>query len=100
MPLHDVSPGSLSDIRCKVHNSTSFSLVSDTNNHAVTFDTNDFDPRGMHSTVTNTSRITFPIAGRWWLFADVLSSVVASSSGFLMGFRVNGGATWIGLDSV
>ena len=47
--------------------------------HAVvTFDTNLFDPLGMHSTTTNTSRLTAPIAGVYAIDSTVCFSADAT----------------------
>lgn len=55
----------------------------------VTFDTNRFDPTGMHSTVTNTSRITFTSPGVY-LVGGNLEWAAGSTSFRLLGIRLNG----------
>lgn len=47
---------------CRVYRSTAQSIAHNTN-VAVTFDSERFDPTGMHSTSSNTSRITISDAG-------------------------------------
>jgi hypothetical protein len=53
-------------IACRVRNNAAFSHNSTGNYLAITFNTELWDPYGMHSTSANTSRITITIAG-WYL---------------------------------
>lgn len=95
MPLFDVSPGSLADIRCRVYNSGVFSLPNNTNT-AITFDSEDYDPRGMHSTSVNTSRINIAVDGRYWVYGHCLFQVIDSGAGCFLGVQTNG-VGWTGL---
>lgn len=48
--------------RCRLTKSTTQSIANNTTT-SVTFDTEAFDDGGMHSTTTNTSRVTIPTGG-------------------------------------
>jgi hypothetical protein len=58
---------------CRCYNSTNFSVPNNSQT-AVTFDTNRYDPYGMHSTSSNTSRITIPTG---WAGTYVISGTAA-----------------------
>lgn len=79
--------------RTITHNSTTQSIAGDGADHALTFDTNDTDPSGMHSTSSNTSRITVPIAG---IYLVVGESGAGLTSANYAGLRKNGSGTIYG----
>jgi hypothetical protein len=54
----------------RVTNSTSESIPNSSNT-VLTFDTNEYDNAGMHSTSTNTSRLTAPVSGVYEVVGDV-----------------------------
>lgn len=56
--------------KVRVYNSANISVTSSTDT-ALTFDTERFDTDTMHSTSTNTSRITFTTAGTYLVGANV-----------------------------
>ena len=56
--------------RCKVYNSANQSITTATAT-VLTFDTEDYDNDTMHSTVSNTSRITLTTGGRYLLMGKV-----------------------------
>lgn len=57
------------DIACRVYNSAAISLTNSTET-ALTFDTEDYDTNTMHSTVSNSNRITFQTAGKYLVGAQ------------------------------
>jgi hypothetical protein len=65
--------------RCKVFNSVNESIPNAAFT-AVTFDSEEFDTDSMHSTVTNTDRITFNTAGTYLVGASI--DFVANNAGY------------------
>ena len=60
MPLHEVSAGLGESLHgCRIYNSTTQSIGNSADTLA-TFDSEEFDTDGYHSTASNTSRITIP----------------------------------------
>lgn len=55
-------------IACRVYNDAAFTHNSTGNYLAITFNTDRSDPYGLHSTTSNTSRITVTLAG-WYLIS-------------------------------
>jgi hypothetical protein len=76
--------------RCTLRSSVTQVIAASTIT-ALLFDTEDDDNAGLHSTVSNTSRITFPIAGIW-LYGAMLSlpSGISTGSRFIGQIRLNG----------
>lgn len=74
---------------CKVHHSTTQSRATNT---ALVFDTEDWDDAAFHDTVTNTSRLTVPVAGRYAVTAWGKTSAGAAQQ-YGLYFKVNGSAT-------
>lgn len=70
--LLGVRVGAGLDIRlahCVVWNSAVQSIATGGSGTALTFDTEDIDPAGMHAPASSTSRITFSRAGYWRVHA-------------------------------
>lgn len=83
---------------CRVFNNANQS-VTDATETTVTFNSERFDTDSMHSTVTNTGRITFNTAGLYVLAFCGLWTGAADYSLVYCGFRLNGGSTFIALDT-
>ncbi len=73
---------------CSIFNSSSQTIASSTLT-ALAADSENFDNDSMHSTVSNTSRITINTAGRYMLAATVLFASDANGTRFIE-FIVNG----------
>lgn len=56
---------------------------------ALTFTVEDWDTDGMHDTATNTTRLTAPTAGRYWVYGAVAYAPNATNSR-LVGVRLSG----------
>ena len=83
-----VTWASTSFIGCRTYNDGTQSIPSGVST-AVLFNTNDFDTSSIHSTSTNTSRITIPTGkSGYWRFAYKISTNSSSSLAFI---RKNGG---------
>lgn len=78
---------------CSVYNSATQSIASDAAHHALTFDSEEFDVDGLHSTSVNTSRITIPTGfdGKWWFNIAAMWAVNATGQR-LARFYKNGAA--------
>lgn len=74
---------------CRVTNSAAISCANNLD-VAVTFDTNRFDPSGMHSTVTNTSRVTIGSPGVYILSFTGEFVTGTDYTGFRCYIRLNG----------
>lgn len=66
--------------RCRVRNSANIA-VANTTNTIITFDTEEFDVGGMHSTTTNTGRITIPTGGDGTYLVGCHASWAANATG-------------------
>lgn len=75
---------------CRVYRTT-LQVIPNSTNTAITFDAEEFDTATMHSTVTNTSRITVPVDGIYMVGANVLWE--GSATGARALFLVVDGAT-------
>jgi hypothetical protein len=76
---------------CRAFNSVNFAVPNNAPT-AVTFDSNRFDPFGMHSGVVNPSRITIVRAGRYNLGGCV--EFANAGAGYReLGLRINGAVT-------
>jgi len=74
---------------CSVYNNAAVSLASSVSLQTLNANSENFDNDSMHSTVTNTSRITIQTAGRYLIFGSVVFD--ANTSGRrALAFRVNG----------
>lgn len=75
---------------CRVYNSASLAIpwASTT---LLTFNSERYDPDGMHSTVSNTGRITFAVAGIYEVTAQVEYTGRADWLNEYVGIRLNGG---------
>lgn len=73
---------------CSVYNSSAVSLSNDTAT-VLNADTENYDNDSMHSTVTNTSRITIQTAGRYLLTAAVGFAANATGNRSIE-FKLNG----------
>lgn len=78
--------------RCRVYNNTNQSVNNDTDT-ALTFDTEDFDVGGLHSTSANTSRITIPTGGDGLYLIVAHAFFATNSTGYRrFYFQKNGSA--------
>lgn len=75
-------------VGCRVYNSGSQS-INNTTLTALTFDSELYDDDTMHSTVSNTSRITMTTAGRYHVGATVTFDANATGSRIVL-LRLNG----------
>lgn len=73
------TPGGLADYSCRVHNSSGNSVT--TGLSALTWDTEDFDTDSMHSTSSNTSRITFTHAGKYMITGSIFFASTVNGVG-------------------
>ena len=81
---------SATQYRTRAYNSTTQSITSGADT-AVTFDTEDFDVGGLHSTVTNTSRFTVPASGGGLFVMTANVFLAASGTGILsIDWKLNG----------
>lgn len=76
---------------CRAYNSATESLAAAATT-AVTFDTNRYDTDSLHSTSSNTSRITIPtaLAGKWRFGAHVRFTMTATGRLLIPQLRLNG----------
>ncbi len=65
---------------------------------SLTFDTNDYDNSGMHSTSTNTTRLTAPISGIYEISGDVFWTI--SSTGSRAVFIVKNGSVFVAVSQI
>jgi len=80
-------------IGCRVYNSGNQSISNSTDT-AITFDTESFDTDSMHSTSSNTSRITFTTAGTYAI-GGVVQFDTSATGRRILNARLNGGSTLI-----
>lgn len=66
--------------RCRLFNSANIS-VANTTNTVLTFDTETYDSGGMHSTSSNTGRITVPTGGSGWYVITGGAEFAANATG-------------------
>lgn len=66
---------------CQVTRSATLSVSDNVESAVVTFDTEDFDTDTIHSLVSNTSRLTVPIGGKWMVIANVAWATMSTSAG-------------------
>lgn len=79
---------------CSVYHSTTQSVAASTTVY-LSANSENFDNDGLHSTVTNTSRITIQKTGRYELISTVQFAPEAAGSGVRnVKFRVNGTTTY------
>lgn len=90
--------GGVNDISVRVHNTANQSIPNDTTT-AITFDTEDHDTDTMHSTVSNTGRITFTTAGKYVVMCQVRLAANAGGSVRDLVMTKNG-TTPIGTDRI
>jgi len=76
------------DISARLRHSASQSLAHDTDTPLV-FDIEEFDTAGLHSTVTNTSRLVAPTAGKYFIWC-VVQFVYNGTGWRRIYFRLNG----------
>jgi hypothetical protein len=89
---HGPTAQDLNTPSCALVNSAAQSHTNNANWQAVLFDTEEFDTDNMHSTVTNTGRITINTAGLYVFTANV--QFAASATGLrAIGYRLNGTGT-------
>lgn len=80
--------------QCSVY-ASGVQSVANNSTTTLTADSENYDNDSMHSTVTNTSRITFTTAGRYEVFANV--NYAANSTGYRrLSFLLNGTTTYGG----
>lgn len=78
----------ISDVSCSIYQSAGQTIGAASGFVALLFDSEDYDTSSMHSTSSNTSRITVPSNGKYLL----QGKTVALSTSEIV-FRVNGNAT-------
>jgi len=83
----DVENWSLAPAICQVRQTSAQSLSNNTNT-ALLFDTEDVDSTGMHSTSSNTSRITAVYPG-WYQFSGGYSAAANATGVRVSSFQVN-----------
>jgi hypothetical protein len=84
-------------IACRVYNDADFVHNSTGNWLAVTFNSERRDAKAMHSTSSNTSRITVPLAG-WYLVTGHVRFAANATGQRIAGIRY-GGANYLALQS-
>lgn len=77
---------------CALRHSVTQSHATSSTWQALVFDTEDEDTAAMHSTVSNTSRITVPVTGLYVVSAEVTFAFNANGLR-AVGFRANGSGT-------
>jgi hypothetical protein len=83
-----VAAGTPTYVGVRVTNSANQTIATGTAT-AVTFDTEQYDPNGMHSTVSNTSRLTCQVAGKYHIYGGTFWD--ANTTGIREWFiRLNG----------
>lgn len=82
--------------RCRLTNSAAISLTNALTT-AVTFDTEVFDEGGLHSTSSNTSRVTIPTGGSGLYLIGASVEFAANATGVRDMFIVLNGASSIGV---
>lgn len=90
--VKDMEAGENAPIACRVYNDAAFTHNSSGNNLAVTFNSERWDTYAMHSTSTNTSRITVPIGG-WYLIVGSVSWDNNNTGSRSIGIMVDGTTT-------
>ena len=80
---------------CVITNSANIA-ISNATDTAVTFDTETLDASGLHSTASNTSRITFATAGWRDLYVQIVWAASAVGERRQVILKING-ATFIGM---
>lgn len=80
-------------IACRVYNSANISIATGANT-GLTFDGERYDPNGMHSTSTNTGRITISVPGIYLVIADI--RFAANATGRRTGYLQINATTVIG----
>jgi hypothetical protein len=84
--------------RCRLTNSAAISLTTGINT-TLTFDTEVFDDGGMHSTSTNTARITVPTGGSGLYIIGGNVEFASNSTGVRSAFIVLNGSTSLAIVS-
>jgi hypothetical protein len=84
-------------IACRVYNDADFVHNSTGNWLAVTFNSERSDPYAMHSTSSNTSRITVPISG-WYLVTGHIR-FAANATGYRQAAIRYGGSNYLALQA-
>ena len=75
-------------VGCRVYNSTTQTIGTGSFT-AVTFDSEEYDTDSLHSTVSNTGRLTASATGKWNVTAGVTWDTNATNNRYLL-LRVNG----------
>lgn len=73
---------------CRLFHSVTQSHATSGSWQAVAFNSENFDPTGMHDTVTNNSRITITVPGLYLVQGSI--EMAGATSALVIGFRVNG----------
>ena len=79
---------------CSVRQSSGQS-ISNTTQTDLTFDTEDFDTDGYHSTATNTNRITIPTGKSGYFLVSARTAFGANTSGTRINWLIKNGATYL-----
>jgi hypothetical protein len=77
---------------CRVYNSSGISVASGSD-VALTFDAEHFDTDTMHSTASNTSRVTFTTAGRYHVGFNI--QVQSPTTGTRVDIKIRGDGTTV-----
>lgn len=85
-------------IACRVYNDANFTHNSNGNYLAVTFNSERWDVSGMHSTSSNTSRITFALGG-WYLVGGGIGWDANATGVRELAIRL-GGSTYIAANQI
>lgn len=83
---------------CRVYHNANQSLV-DNAQAALAFNSERHDPRGMHDTVTNNSRITITDAGVYMVGGSIEVAAAADYASLYLGILLNGG-TFLAVQSM
>lgn len=80
-------------VGARVYNNANISINNNTDT-ALTFNSERYDSSAIHSTSTNTGRLTFPVAGKWRVHGNV--RFAANATGIRAVYIVLNGTTIIG----
>lgn len=76
---------------------TSPQLITNVTTTPMISNEENYDNAGMHSTSTNTSRITVPLAGRYLFWGRLSFAGTTAGTYRYLSFRVNGGTEYVGM---
>lgn len=88
--LNNGNGSSAASLGCRVYNTTDQIIAGDATPYAVTFDTERYDTDSMHSTSSNTSRITFNTAGVYIVIGQLNLGASAAGTARDLNILLNG----------